>query len=138
MIAVMALFVILRSYSSLALEAGDILGIALTAIGTSLVLGKNPGTGAYTALAVLCAWYGNDYEAGYLILKPIAFYLAAMGTLIDVVLASLGTWAVAKLEGYQEEKEAMDDQVLIGWGAVEPRIETAVGDQVVVQTGEEE
>ncbi len=107
MIAVMALFIILRSYSSLALEVGDIIGIGLTTIGISLVLSRHPGTGAYTALAVLCAWYGRDYEAGYLILKPIAFYLAAMGTLIDVVFASLGTWAIGKLEGAQEEKEVI-------------------------------
>ncbi len=105
MISVMALFVILRSYSSLALEANHIMGIFLVSFGTSFALARHPGTGAYVSLALLCAWYGHDFEAGYLILKPIAFYLASLGAIIDIAIASLGTWAIAKLEDHQEERE---------------------------------
>jgi aerobic C4-dicarboxylate transport protein len=107
MIAIMSLFVVLRSYSSLALELGDVLSLIFVTIGYSFLLARFPGNGAYIALALLCTWYGHDFEAGYLILKPIAFYLAAMGTLIDVVLGSLGTWLIARLEGYQNEVGAI-------------------------------
>jgi hypothetical protein len=58
------------------------------------------------ALAVLCGVYGRGFEAGYLILKPVAFYLIAIGTFLDVLIAALGTYAVGRLTGLQEDKEA--------------------------------
>lgn len=106
MVAAVSLIVIIKSYSSLGVSLSDFVSIALSAVVVSLLLAKHPGDGAYAALAVLCAWYGRGFEAGYLILKPIAFYLIAVGTFLDVVLASLGTYAVGKLCGFQDEKEA--------------------------------
>jgi len=106
MVAAVSLIVIIKSYSSLGVTTADLLSIAVSAVVISLLLAKHPGDGAYTALAVLCATYGRGFEAGYLILKPIAFYLIAIGTLLDVVIAALGTYAVGKLSGFQEDKEA--------------------------------
>jgi hypothetical protein len=48
--------------------------------------------------------YGQGYEAGYLILKPLAFYLIAVGTFLDVMIASFATYALAKSSGFQEDK----------------------------------
>ena len=106
MVAAVSLIVIIKSYSSLGVSLSDLLSISVSAVVVSLLLARHPGDGAYAALAVLCAWYGRGFEAGYLILKPIAFYLIAVGAFLDAILASLGTYAVGKICGFQEEKEA--------------------------------
>jgi len=106
MVAAISLIVIIKSYSSLGVTLGDLLSIAVSAAGVSVLLAKRPGDGAYAALAVLCASYGRGFEAGYLILKPIAFYLIAIGAFLDAIIASLGTYAVGRLCGFQEEKDA--------------------------------
>jgi hypothetical protein len=64
----------------------------------------HPGDGAYTALAALCIGYGRGFEAGYLILKPLAFYLVAVGTFLDVMISSFASCAVARISGFLEEK----------------------------------
>lgn len=106
MVAVVSLIVIIKSYSSLGVTLTDLAGIAITAVGISALLARHPGDGAYVALAVLCGVYGRGFEAGYLILKPVAFYLIAIGTFLDVLIAALGTYAVGRLTGLQEDKEA--------------------------------
>ncbi|MCA1949989.1 MAG: cation:dicarboxylase symporter family transporter [Treponema sp.] len=105
MVAAMSIIVIIKSYSSLGISAGDLFIILLFSAIISALLPRHPGNGAYIALAVLCGWYGKGFEAGYLILKPIAFYLVAIGTMIDAMVASLGTYAVGYLSGFQQEKE---------------------------------
>lgn len=105
MVAASSLIVIIKSYSSLGISAGDLFTIMIFAVAISVLLPRHPGNGAYIALAVLCSWYGKDFEAGYLILKPIAFYLVAIGTMIDVMVASLGTYAVGVLSGFQQERD---------------------------------
>lgn len=105
MVAAISIIVIIKSYSSLGISAADLLSILVFAALISILLPRYPGNGAYIALAVLCSWYGKGFEAGYLILKPIAFYLVAIGTMIDVVVASLGTYAVGVLSGFQEDRE---------------------------------
>lgn len=107
MVAAVSLIVIIKSYSSLGVSVADVLSIAVQATAISILLARHPGGGAYAALAVLCGTYGRGYEAGYLILKPIAFYLVAVGTLIDVVFASLATYALGRMSGFQEEVEAV-------------------------------
>jgi Na+/H+-dicarboxylate symporter len=105
MVAAISIIVIIKSYSSLGISAGDLFSILLFSGIISVLLPRHPGNGAYIALAVLCGWYGKGFEAGYLILKPIAFYLVAIGTMIDVMVASLGTYAVGVLSGFQQDRE---------------------------------
>jgi hypothetical protein len=81
----------------------DVISIGIRAIGISFLLARHPGDGAYTALAVLCMGYGKGFEAGYLILKPLAFYLVAIGTFLDVTICSFATYTVARISGFQEE-----------------------------------
>jgi Na+/H+-dicarboxylate symporter len=103
-IAAAAFIVIIKSYSSLDIPPRDILSIGVRAFVISFLLARHPGSGAYTALAVLCQGYGSGFEAGYLILKPLAFYLVAAGTFIDVIICSLASYAIAKSSGFIEEK----------------------------------
>jgi len=56
---------------------------------------------------VLCLGYGQGFEAGCLILKPMAFYLIAVGTFLDVMIASFASYAIARLNGYIVEEKSM-------------------------------
>jgi Na+/H+-dicarboxylate symporter len=103
-VAVIAFIVIIKSYSSLGVTMADVVAIGLRAFGISFLLARHPGDGAYTALAVLCMGYSRGFEAGYLILKPLAFYLIAVGTFLDVMLTSFAAFVVAKTAGFQEER----------------------------------
>jgi Na+/H+-dicarboxylate symporter len=104
MVAAATFIVIIKSYISLKINPADILSIGGRAFLISFFLARHPGDGAFAALGVLCLGFGRGYEAGYLILKPLAFYLIAIGTFLDVMLASFGSFALAKINGFQEEK----------------------------------
>jgi Na+/H+-dicarboxylate symporter len=104
MVAAIAFIVIIKSYSSLGVTPADVVAIGLRAFFISFLLARHPGNGAYTALAVLCAGYGRGFEAGYLILKPLAFYLISVGAFLDVIIASFATFAISAMTGFREEK----------------------------------
>ncbi|MDR3356047.1 MAG: cation:dicarboxylase symporter family transporter [Spirochaetaceae bacterium] len=104
MVACVAFIVIIKSYSSLGIPGSGILNIGITAFFLSFLLARNSSDAAFTALAVLCMRYGHGFETGYLILKPIAFYLISIGTFIDIVINALGSFTIAGISGFQEEK----------------------------------
>jgi Na+/H+-dicarboxylate symporter len=104
-IAASAFIVIINSYSSLGITLRDIFIIAGRALLISFLLAGRPGDGAYIALAVLCLGYGRGFEAGYLILKPLAFYLVAIGTFLDIMINSLATYGLSRLSGFHEDRE---------------------------------
>jgi Na+/H+-dicarboxylate symporter len=104
MVAVISFIVIFKAYSRLEISGLGVLSIGIRAFAISFLLARHPGNGAYTALAVLCQGYGSGFEAGYLILKPLAFYLVAVGTFIDVMICSFASYAIAKTNGFIEEK----------------------------------
>jgi Na+/H+-dicarboxylate symporter len=105
MVAAAAFIVIIKSYSSLGVTFADVFSIGFRALAISFLLARHPGDAAFTALAVLCIGYGRGFEAGYLILKPLAFYLIAIGTFLDVMIASFSTYALAKMSDFQEDKD---------------------------------
>jgi aerobic C4-dicarboxylate transport protein len=105
MVAAVAFIVIINSYSSLGITMRDIFIIASRALLISFLLAGHPGNGSYIALAVLCLGYGRGFEAGYLILKPLAFYLVAVGTFLDVMINSVASFVIARISGFQEDKE---------------------------------
>jgi Na+/H+-dicarboxylate symporter len=105
MVAAVSFIVIIKSYSSLGIAMSDVLTIGIRAFLISFLLAAHPGSGAYTALAMLGMAYGRGFEAGYLILKPMAFYLVAMGTFLDVMFCSFASYAVGKWSGLQEDKD---------------------------------
>jgi Na+/H+-dicarboxylate symporter len=105
MVAAVAFIVIINSYSSLGITTQDIFIIAGNALIISFLLAGHPGSGAYTALAILCMGYGRGFEAGYLILKPLAFYLIAVGTFLDVMIITIAAYGISRSSGFQEDKE---------------------------------
>lgn len=104
MVAVAAFIVIFNSYSSIGIGAAEIMSVSLHALLISFLLARHPGGGAYIALTLLCIGFGRGFEEGFLILRPIAFFLIAIGTFIDVMIASLANYALAQTGGNVEEK----------------------------------
>jgi Na+/H+-dicarboxylate symporter len=105
MVAAAAFIVIIKSYSYLSIGSFELLSIGLYAFAISFLLARHPGDGAYIALAAICLSYGSgEYRASYLILKPLAFYLIAIGTFIDVMLCAFGSYILAKTNGLTEDK----------------------------------
>jgi len=105
MVAASAFIVIINSYSSLGISIKDIFVIAGSALLISFLLASHPGDGAFIALAVLCQGYGRGFEAGYLILKPMAFFLIAAGTFLDIMICSIAVYAISRSSGFQEDKD---------------------------------
>jgi Na+/H+-dicarboxylate symporter len=105
MVAAASFIVIIKSYSSLGITLADVASIGLRAALISFLLARHPGDAAYTALAALCLGYGRGYEAGYLILKPLAFYLIACGTFLDVMINCFCSFALARTGNFQEDRK---------------------------------
>ena len=105
MVAAVSFIVIINSYSRLGIALSNVVTIGLYAFLISFCLAGHPGNGAFTALAVLGMYYGKGFEAGYLILKPMAFYLVSIGTFLDVLFCSFASYAVGKWSGFQEDKD---------------------------------
>jgi Na+/H+-dicarboxylate symporter len=105
MVAAMSFIVIIKSYSSLGISIDNVFTIGIRAFFISFLLAGHPGSGAFTALAVLGMDFGKGYESGYLILKPMAFYLVAVGAFLDVLFCSFASYAVGKWSGFHEDKD---------------------------------
>ncbi|GHU22038.1 transporter [Spirochaetia bacterium] len=105
LVAMMAFMVIVKSYSSLELPQTQLLAIALRTILVSFSLALHPGDGAYVALTSLCQQYGRGYEGTYLVMKPMAFYLVAVGTCLDILIAVFASYAIAKKSALQENRK---------------------------------
>jgi Na+/H+-dicarboxylate symporter len=104
MTAAAAFIVIVRSYSDLRIDSMAIISIGLHAFAISFLLARHPGGGAFIALAAICISFGDVYRTSYLLLKPLAFYLAAIGSFIDIMLNAFGTYIIARANGFYEEK----------------------------------
>ncbi|MCL2765106.1 MAG: cation:dicarboxylase symporter family transporter [Treponema sp.] len=108
MVAAVAFIVIIKSYSYLRIGTLDLFTIGLYAFLISFILARYPGNGAFIALAMLCLFYGGgEYKAAYLIMKPMAFYLVAVGTFIDVMLNAFGSYIMARTNGFVDDKKAL-------------------------------
>ena len=88
-------FLILKSYSSLAISPVGILWIILFSILTSLLAGSVPGIGVLVSLATMCKLYGKGIEEGFLIIGSIAPILVSFSVLIDTVTAGVSSYLIA-------------------------------------------
>jgi Na+/H+-dicarboxylate symporter len=104
MVACVSFIVIARSYSSLGIPLNSVISVGIMSYFLSFLLAHNSADAAFTALAVICARYGHGLESSYLILKPLAFYLISVGAFIDIVITALGSFALARLSGFQEDR----------------------------------
>ena len=106
MVAAIGFIVIIRSYSYLHIAPATLVTIGLQALLVSILLARHPGQGAFVAIAILCMNYGGgEYRTGYLILRPLAFYLVAIGTFIDVMLTAFISYIAARTSGYVTEEK---------------------------------
>jgi Na+/H+-dicarboxylate symporter len=96
LVVTVSFIVILKSYSSLGIAFKDMLWLMGMSVFFSFFLGRFPTGGTYIALATICALYGRGFEAGYLILKPAAFFLCSVAAAIDALTAITGTYIIAK------------------------------------------
>lgn len=96
---------ILRSYSGLGIAFTDVLWIAMISFVLSFMLGALPVGGPFVALTVLCSFYGRGFEAGYLLLKPVAPIICSIAATIDAVTSLLGTYLIASKEKLIERKD---------------------------------
>lgn len=86
---------ILSSYSSLSISFSDIMWIAGCSFALSFVLGSLPVGGAFVALTMMCAMYGRGFEAGYILIKPVALIIGSFAAAIDGATAMFGSYFVA-------------------------------------------
>jgi hypothetical protein len=107
MVAAVSFIVIFNSYSSLGITFNQVLSIALHAFGISFLLARAPQNGAYLALTLLCTGFGQGFESGYLILRPLAFYLIAVGVFMDVMISGFANFIVARLNGFASGEKNM-------------------------------
>ena len=95
LVTAICFIVILRSYSSLSISFADIIWIGATSLCLSFLLGGIPVGGTFIALTIMCTSYGRGFEAGYLLLKPVAAIIGAFATAIDAATAMFGSYFVA-------------------------------------------
>jgi Na+/H+-dicarboxylate symporter len=96
LVTTVSFIVILKSYSSLGIAFNDMLWLLAVSILLSFFLGRFPVGGPYIALATICMLYGRGFEAGYLILKPAAFFICSMAAAIDALTAITCTYVIGK------------------------------------------
>lgn len=104
LVVAVSFITILRSYSGLEISFENITWIFFFSVGISFFLSSIPVGGPFIALAFLCAVYGRGFEAGYLLLQPIAFILCTFATVIDVAVSIFGSYFVAFKEKQVAEK----------------------------------
>lgn len=102
---IVSFVVILNSYSSLGIAFADILWLFGVSILFSFFLSPFPSGGAYVLLAAVCSMYGRGFEAGYLILRPAAFFICSAAAAIDALTAVFGTCVIAQKMGMRNDRE---------------------------------
>lgn len=98
LVMVVSFIAVVRSYSSLGISFSDILWLSSASLVISFLLGALPTGGPFVALTLLCTMYGRGFEAGYLLLKPIAFIMCSFSTVIDATVSMFCTYLIAHKE----------------------------------------
>ncbi len=101
-------FLILKSYSSLAINPSGVLWIILFSILTSFLAGSVPGIGVLVSLATMSKLYGRGIEEGFLIIGSIAPILISFSVFIDTVTAGAASYLIAFHEKSLKEIEIKD------------------------------
>lgn len=108
MVTAVGFIVLISSYSSLGIGAGDVVWIMAAAFGTSFLSGMHPSAGVLTAIAVMCAGYGKGIDEAYLILLPALPLLMSFSAFLDTITAGLGAFLVGRSEAGFKEVHAKD------------------------------
>ncbi|MGL4982920.1 MAG: dicarboxylate/amino acid:cation symporter [Treponemataceae bacterium] len=105
MAVAISFIIILKSYSRQTISLYDILWIVCSTSVISFLLGAFSVNGSFIALTVLCTLYGNGFESGYLILKPVAFFIGSVATTIDVATSIFGSYIIANKQKHIQRKD---------------------------------
>lgn len=105
LVTAISFIIILRSYSSLGISFSDILWIGLISFLISFFLGAFPVGGTFVSLTLLCTLYGRGFDAGYLLLKPMAVVLGSFAAGIDAATAMVGSYIIGSKMKMTEHKE---------------------------------
>ena len=105
LVTAISFIIILRSYSSLGVSFSDVLWIGLISFLLSFFLGAFPAGGTYISLTVLCTLYGRGFDAGYLLLKPMAVILGSFAAAIDAATSMAGSYVIASKMKMTEHRE---------------------------------
>lgn len=105
LVVAISFIVIFRSYNALNISFSDVVWVAGFAVISSFFLGALPTGSTFIALTVLCASYGRGFEAGYLLLKPIAFILCSFAAALDSLTMIFGTYIVSQKMKTTERQE---------------------------------
>lgn len=95
LIIAVSFIVIRRSYSDLSIPFRDIIWLLLISFLFSFVTGGMSKGGTFLALSVLCTMYARGFEAGFLLLAPLAPILSSFATAFNVLTIMFGTYIVA-------------------------------------------
>lgn len=98
LVAVAAFLLVIRSYTALEIGFGETVGIAVTAVLSSFLLGRTPAGSVTLLLSYLAVSYGRGMDESYLILLPVLPLLERLGVWLDVMTHSFITFAVAESE----------------------------------------
>jgi aerobic C4-dicarboxylate transport protein len=99
LVAVAAFLLVIRSYTALEIGFGETLGVAVTAVLVSFLLGRTPAGGVTVLLSYLAVAYGRGMDESYLILLPVLPLLERLGAWLDVMTHGFIAFAVADSEG---------------------------------------
>ncbi|HOS30665.1 MAG TPA: cation:dicarboxylase symporter family transporter [Treponemataceae bacterium] len=105
LVTAISFIIILRSYSSLGVSLSDVLWIGLISFILSFFLGAFPAGGTFVSLTLLCTLYGRGFDAGYLLLKPMAVVLGSFAAAIDAATAMAGSYIIASKMKMTEHRE---------------------------------
>ncbi|MGL4985562.1 MAG: dicarboxylate/amino acid:cation symporter [Treponemataceae bacterium] len=105
MTVAISFIVILKSYSRQSISLFDILWIIGMTSTISFFLGAFSINSSFIALTVLCTMYGNGFEAAYLILKPVTFFVGSIATTIDAATSVFGSYIIAKSQNSVHRKD---------------------------------
>ncbi len=83
MVTAIGMLAILKSYSSLELTAFQVFLTALLAIASSFLLFSQSWLSVYTAIMMVCRFYGRGMEDGYILILPLLPFLVPVSGLID-------------------------------------------------------
>jgi len=105
LVTAISFIIILRSYSSLGVSFSDVLWIGLISFILSFFLGAFPVGGTFISLTLLCTLYGRGFDAGYLLLKPMAVILGSFAAAIDAATAMAGSYIIASKMKMTEHRD---------------------------------
>lgn len=104
LVTIVSFFVIYHSYSNLAISLKDIIWVTATSFGLSFLLGAMGINGTFMAICVLCKMYGQGFENGFLLLKPIAPLLGTASLAFDTITNFYCTYIVGVKTKFVERK----------------------------------